>query len=40
MAIRAGVVGSLVVGACRRQASPLSRLASAVDPSTLFRRRR
>ena len=40
MAIRAGVVGSLVVGACRRQASLLSRLASAVDPSTLFSRRR
>ncbi|MCY4421624.1 MAG: transglutaminaseTgpA domain-containing protein [Acidimicrobiaceae bacterium] len=40
MATRAGVVGSLVVGACRRQASLLSRLAFAVDPSTLFRRRR
>ncbi len=40
MAVRAGVVGSLVVGACRRQASLPSRLASAVDPSTLFRRRR
>jgi transglutaminase-like putative cysteine protease len=39
MATRAGVAGSLVVGACRRQASLLSRLASAVDPSTLFRRR-
>ena len=39
MAIRAGVVGSLVVGACRRQASLLSRLASAVDPSPLFRGR-
>ena len=40
MAIRAGVVASLVVGACHRQASPLSRLAAAVDPSTLFSRRR
>lgn len=39
MATRAGVVGSLVVGACRRHASPLGRLAAAVDPSTLFRRR-
>ncbi len=39
MATRAGVVGSRVVGACRRQASPLGRLAAAVDPSTLFRRR-
>ena len=40
MAVRAGVVGSLVVGACRRQATLRSRLASAVDPSTLFSRRR
>ena len=40
MAIRAGVVGSLVVGACRRQATLLSRLASAIDPSTLFSRAR
>ena len=40
MAIRAGVVGSLVVGACRRQATLFSRLASAVDPSTLFSRAR
>ncbi len=40
MAIRAGVAGSLVVGACRRQANLLNRLASAVDPSTLFSRRR
>ena len=40
MAIRAGVAGSLVVGACRRQATLLSRLAAAVDPSTLFKRRR
>ncbi len=40
MAIRAGVVGSLVVGACRRQAPLFSRLASALDPSTLFSRRR
>ena len=40
MAIRAGVVASLVAGACRRQASPLSRLAAAVDPSTCFTRRR
>ena len=39
MATRASVVGSLVVGACRRQASPLGRLAAAVDPSSLFRRR-
>ncbi len=39
MAVRAGVVGSLVVGACRRQATFGSRLASAVDPSTLFSRR-
>ena len=40
MAIRAGVVASLVAGACRRQASLLSRLAAAVDPSTCFTRRR
>ena len=40
MAIRAGVAGSLVVAACRRQASPLSRLAAAVDPSTLLGRER
>ena len=40
MAIRAGVVASLVAGACRRQASPLSRLAAAVDPTTCFTRRR
>ena len=40
MAIRAGVVASQVVGACHRQASPLSRLAAAVDPSTCFTRRR
>ena len=40
MAIRAGVVASLVAGACRRQASPLSRLAAAVDPTMCFTRRR
>ena len=40
MAVRAGVVGSLVVRACRRQAPLFSRLASALDPSTLFSRRR
>ncbi|MYG99844.1 MAG: DUF3488 domain-containing protein [Acidimicrobiaceae bacterium] len=40
MAIRAGVVGSLVVGSCRRQATVLSRLAAALDPSTLFSRAR
>ena len=40
MAIRAGVVASLVAGACRRQASPLSRLAAAVDPTTCFTRHR
>ncbi|MCY3643278.1 MAG: transglutaminaseTgpA domain-containing protein [Acidimicrobiaceae bacterium] len=40
MAIRAGVVGSLVVGACRRQATVLSRLAAALDPSTLVSRAR
>ena len=40
MAIRAGVVASLVAAACRRQASPLSRLAAAVDPTMCFTRRR
>ena len=40
MAIRASVVASLVVGACRRQASPRSRLAAAFDLSTLFAWRR
>ena len=37
MAVRAGVLGSRVVAACRRQASMSSRLVAAFDPSTLFR---
>ena len=37
MAIRASLVASLVVGACRRQASLRRRLAAALDPSTLVR---
>lgn len=40
MATHAAVVGSRVIGACRREASVLSRLAAALDPSTLFTRRR
>ncbi len=36
MAVRAGVLGSRVVAACRRQASMSSRLVAAFDPSTLF----
>ena len=40
MSVRAAVVGSRVVGACRRQASLVSRLAAALDPSTLARRSR
>ena len=40
MAVRAGVAGSLVVGACRQHASLISRLASAFDPSALFGRGR
>ena len=39
MAVRASVMASSVVGACRRQASPISRLAAAVDPSALLARR-
>ena len=39
MAMHAAVMGSRVIGACRREASPLSRLAAAIDPSTLFARR-
>ena len=39
MALRAAVVGTRVIGACRRQASVSSRLIAALDPSTLFRRR-
>ena len=39
MAVRAGVLGSLVVASCRRQASLSSRLLSTFDPSTLFRAR-
>ncbi len=37
MAVRAGVLGSRVVAACRRRASMSSRLVAAFDPSTLFR---
>ena len=40
MAVRAGVLGSRVVAACRRRASPSSRLVAAFDPSTLFTQRR
>ena len=39
MAVRAGVLGSRVVAACRRRASMSSRLVAAFDPSTLFRAR-
>ena len=37
MASRAAVVSSRVIGACRRQATLSSRLAAALDPSTLMR---
>ena len=37
MAVRAGVLGSRVVAACRRRASVSSRLVAAFDPSPLFR---
>ena len=40
MAVRAAVVGSRVIAACRSQATLTSRLAAALDPSTLFARRR
>ena len=40
MAVRAAVVGSRVIDACRRQASVSSRLVAAFDPSTVFVRRR
>ncbi|MYK73716.1 MAG: transglutaminase domain-containing protein [Acidimicrobiaceae bacterium] len=40
MAVRAGVLGSRVVAACRRQARMSSRLVAAFDPSTLLTRRR
>ena len=40
MAVRAAVVGTRVLDACRRQASLSSRLIAALDPSTLYRRRR
>ena len=40
MAVRAGVVASLVIVACRRQANLLRRFVAGVDPSTLFLRRR
>ena len=40
MSVRAAVVGSRVVDACRRQASLASRLVAALDPSTLARRGR
>ena len=40
MAARAGVLGSRVVAACRRQASLSSRLVAAFDPSTLLTERR
>ena len=39
MAVRAGVLGSRVVAACRRRASLSSRLLAAFDPSTLLRSR-
>ena len=37
MAVRAAVVGSRVIVACRNQATLSSRLVAALDPSTLFR---
>ncbi|MCE2511581.1 MAG: transglutaminase domain-containing protein [Acidimicrobiia bacterium] len=37
MAVRAAVVGSRVIVACRSQATLSSRLVAALDPSTLFR---
>ena len=37
MAVRAAVVGSRLIGACRRQATLSSRLVAAIDPSTVFR---
>lgn len=40
MSVRAAVLGSRVVDACRRQVSLMSRLAAALDPSTLVRRSR
>ncbi|MYB28290.1 MAG: hypothetical protein F4X38_04045 [Acidimicrobiaceae bacterium] len=39
MAVRAAVVGSRVIAACRSQATLTSRLVAALDPSTLFRGR-
>ena len=40
MAVRAGVLGSRVVAACRRRVSVSSRLVAAFDPSPLLVRRR
>ena len=37
MVVRAAVVGSRVIVACRHQATLSSRLVAAIDPSTLFR---
>ena len=39
MALRAAVLGSRVIVACRSQATLSSRLVAALDPSTLFRAR-
>ena len=39
MAVRAAVIGSRVIVACRSQATLSSRLVAALDPSTLFRGR-
>jgi len=39
MAVRAAVVGSRVIVACRSHATLSSRLVAALDPSTLFRGR-